>query len=72
MAEAFAPGTPVVLRGLFRRRIWVAQGAMVVSDSPERTVLALVPGSECRVPALWAAVQRGEQVDRNHWDDVVA
>ncbi len=41
MAEAFAPGTPVVLRGLFRRRIWVAQGAMVVSDSPERTVLAL-------------------------------
>lgn len=70
MCAAFAPGTAVAVRGLFRGRVWVAHGATVVSDSPERSILALVPGSSCQVPALWAAAQRGDRTPRNHWDEL--
>jgi predicted RNA-binding protein associated with RNAse of E/G family len=41
------PGDVVAWRGIFRGRIWHVQPTIVVKDSPEEIVLALLPGTEC-------------------------
>ena len=40
------PGDIIVWRGIYRNRVWHVVTMIVVKDSPEEMVLALVPGAE--------------------------
>jgi hypothetical protein len=44
------PGDSVVWRGIYRNRIWHAQTVIVVKDTTEEIVVALLPGTECIAP----------------------
>ena len=50
MTQRRRPGEPVVLRQLFRGRVWSLVSGNVVEDSAERTVLWLPPGAPGRRP----------------------
>lgn len=41
------PGDVILWRGIYRERIWHVQPTILVKDSPEEIVLALLPGTEC-------------------------
>jgi protein associated with RNAse G/E len=41
------PGDVISWRGIFNKRLWHVQPALVVKDSPEEIVLTLLPGTEC-------------------------
>jgi len=44
------PGDSVVWRGIYRNRIWHVQTVIVVKDTTEEIVVALLPGTECIAP----------------------
>lgn len=46
----FAPGEPVVLRELWRGRVFAARPATVLHDGPERIALVVPAGVTCAVP----------------------
>jgi hypothetical protein len=48
--ERFHPGDPIVLRELWRGRVFEARPMVVVQDDPEQTALFLPPGVRCGVP----------------------
>jgi protein associated with RNAse G/E len=50
MDHFWANGESCVLRGIVNRQVWLAQSVIVVKDSPEETVLLLLPGAECAFP----------------------
>ena len=41
------PGEVIVWRGIYRERVWHAQSTIVIQDTPEEIVVALLPGTEC-------------------------
>ncbi len=45
------PGTPVVYRGVWRRKLWWATVVTVVQDDPELTVLYWPAGTPEKLPA---------------------
>jgi protein associated with RNAse G/E len=47
MTEFWKPGEIVAWRGIFNNRVWHVQPTIVVKDSPEETILTLLPGTEC-------------------------
>jgi len=59
------PGDVIVWRGIYRRRIWHAQTVIVVKDSPNEMVLALLPGTECIAPEGYL---QGKQSDKRRWN----
>jgi hypothetical protein len=48
--RSFAPGEPVVLRELWRGRVFAARPATVLHDGPELVVLLVPAGVTCAVP----------------------
>jgi len=50
MTKYWKPGEIISWRGIYRSRVWHAQTVIVVSDAPDETVLALLPGTECMSP----------------------
>ena len=52
-------------RGIYRNRIWYAQTAIVVKDSPAETVLARLPGAERRAEQDYV---RKKKNGRRRWD----
>jgi protein associated with RNAse G/E len=48
MTNFWRPGDIIVWRGIYRNRIWHAVTMIVVKDSPEELVLALLPRAERR------------------------
>lgn len=48
--RSFAPGEPVVLRELWRGRVFAARPATVVRDDPELITLLVPAGVTCAVP----------------------
>jgi predicted RNA-binding protein associated with RNAse of E/G family len=65
MTEFWRPGNMVAWRGIYRNRIWYAQTAIVVKDTPEETVLARLPGAQGRAEQDY--VQR-KRDGRRRWD----
>ena len=59
------PGDVIVWRGIYRRRVWHAQTVIVVKDSPNEMVLALLPGTECIAPEGYL---QGKQSDKRRWN----
>jgi hypothetical protein len=58
-------GEVVALRGIYNQRVWSAQPAIVVKDSPEEAALAILPGTECMVPKGYS---NGKQGSWRRWD----
>lgn len=65
MTHFWKPGDVIAWRGIYRDRIWYAQTAIVVKDTPEETVLARLPGAEGRAEQDY--VQK-KKTGRRRWD----
>lgn len=72
------PGESIVWRGIYRNQVWHAQTVIVVKDTPEEIVVALLPGTECMMPAgyldgkqsskrRWEFKERQWELERLHW-----
>ena len=59
------PGDTLVWRGVYRQRVWHAQTVLVVEDSPNELVVALLPGAECVAPEGYLL---GKQSDKRRWN----
>jgi len=58
------PGDIIVWRGIYRNRVWHAQPVIVVKDTPEELVVALLPGAEGVAPEGYAD---GKDRDKRRW-----
>jgi len=58
------PGDIIVWRGIYRNRVWHAQPVIVVKDTPEETVVALLPGAKGVAPEGYAD---GKDRDKRRW-----
>lgn len=58
------PGDIIVWRGIFRDRVWHAQTVIVVKDTPGESVVALLPGTECRAPEGYL---QGKESNKRRW-----
>lgn len=47
MTNSWKPGDLISWRGIYRERIWHAQTVIIVKDTIEETVIALLTGTEC-------------------------
>jgi predicted RNA-binding protein associated with RNAse of E/G family len=50
MNSHFSPGQTILLRELWRGKIWSAKSAVVVQDKPELTVLSMPMDAPCKYP----------------------
>lgn len=58
-------GDVISWRGLYRERIWHVQPTILVKDSLEEVVLALLPGTECAAEETYPA---GKNNGNRRWD----
>src|ERR1044071_3990831 len=65
MTNLWKPGEGILWRGIFRNRVWHAQSAIVVNDTPQEIVLALLPGAESMVETDFA---RQNKSGKRRWD----
>lgn len=65
MTDIWKPGQIVAWRGIYRNRVWYAQTAIVVKDSPKETVLARLPGAQGMAEQDYA---RRKENGRRRWD----
>ncbi len=63
------PGDSVAFRGIYNQRVWIVESALVVKDSEEETVLALLPGAECMMPEGYVNGKHGERHTWDRWSD---
>jgi protein associated with RNAse G/E len=59
------PGDVIAWRGIYRECVWHAQTVIVVKDSQDETVVALLPGTECMAPEGYL---QGKQSDKRRWN----
>lgn len=62
------PGDHIALRGLYNRRPWYVQSAIVVKDSAQEVVVALLPGAECAAPSEYIHGKHGERQQWDRWE----
>ena len=62
-------GSEVVLRGIYRGRVWHAQSTIVVQDSPTQTLLLLEPGSEWAHSSGYPRWRYGDLSQGGRWDE---
>lgn len=71
MTKFWKPGDHVVRRGIAHNQVWIVHTMTVVEDSPEQTLLLLVPGAPCKIPS--GLVQRKYSGSRDgkrlRWDE---
>jgi hypothetical protein len=65
MTNLWKTGDRLMWRGIYRDRVWYAQTAIVVKDSPDETVLARLPGAEGRAEQDYV---RKKENGRRRWD----
>jgi len=70
------PGDIIVWRGIYRNRVWHAQPVIVVKDTSEEIVVALLPGAEGvapegyldgKKPKWWDFNDKTWQLEKYHW-----
>ena len=59
------PGDVLAWRGIYRKRVWHAQTVIVVKDTLEEIVAALLPGAECVAPEGYLD---GKDGNKRRWD----
>jgi hypothetical protein len=58
-------GDTVAWRAIYNHRVWHANPMILVKDSPDEIVLALLPGTECMAEQDYA---RGKKNEHRRWD----
>lgn len=58
------PGDVIVWRGMYRNKVWHAQTTLVVRDTPQEIVLALLPETECAAPEGYLS---GKRTSKRRW-----
>ena len=58
-------GEAVSWRGIYRERVWHAQTTIVVKDTSDEIVLALLPGTECIAPEGYL---NGKASNKRRWN----
>lgn len=71
MTKIWKPGAHVMHRGIANDRVWLVRPSLVVSDSPRRTLLLLVPGTRCKFPAglITRKYSGPENSNLSRWDE---
>ena len=64
-------GDHVALRGVYNKRVWYIQSALVVQDGPEEVALAILPGAECTAPEGYINGKHGPNRQWDRWEDYV-
>lgn len=59
------PGDVVSWRGIYREHIWHVQPTILIKDSPEEVVSALLPGTECIADENYP---KGKKNGKRRWD----
>ncbi|HEX2993883.1 MAG TPA: DUF402 domain-containing protein [Anaerolineales bacterium] len=59
------PGDVIAWRGIFRNRVWHAMPTFVVKDTPQELVLAVLPGTLCKVEKDYC---RRDKDSKRIWD----
>jgi hypothetical protein len=62
-------GDFVALRGIYNQRPWYVQSAIIIHDTPEESVLLILPGAECYAPSGYINGKHGSDGLWNRWDD---
>lgn len=62
------PGDNIALRGMYNQRPWYIQSALVVRDSPQEVLCALLPGAECAAPSAYIHGKHGESQQWDRWE----
>jgi len=65
MANIWKPDDRIMWRGMYRNQVWHAQTVIVVKDTSEETVVALLPGTECIAPEGYL---KGKKYAQRRWD----
>jgi protein associated with RNAse G/E len=65
MAEAVKPGDIAVWRGMYRNHIWHAIPTIVVKETSQEVVWAILPGAKCMVEEQYLP---GVKDTRRRWD----
>ena len=65
MQKIWKPGDIVAMRGIYDQRVWSAQPAIIIKDSPEEVIFAILPGAECMVPKGYS---NGKHGNWRRWD----
>jgi hypothetical protein len=72
MIKRWMPGEAVALRGIYNNRVWYMQTALVVHDTPEEIVLAVLPGAECSAPVEYIHGKHGALGHYDRWGNYLA
>jgi predicted RNA-binding protein associated with RNAse of E/G family len=59
------PGDVIAWRGIYRQRVWHAQTAIIVKDTSNEMVLALITGAECAAPEGYL---NGKDSNKRRWN----
>jgi protein associated with RNAse G/E len=59
------PGDVIAWRGIYRQRVWHAQTTIVVKDTSDEMVLALITGAECVAPEGYL---NGKDSNKRRWN----
>jgi hypothetical protein len=51
MLQTYQPGERCAIRGIVNNQVWMAQSVIVVKDTPNESILLLLPGAQCALPA---------------------
>ncbi|MBN2116542.1 MAG: DUF402 domain-containing protein [Anaerolineales bacterium] len=65
------PGDNIALRGIYNRRPWYVQSAVMVHDKPEEVALAILPGAECFAPEGYISGKHGPVGQWDRWDEYI-
>jgi protein associated with RNAse G/E len=68
MTGYFNTGEHCILRGIIDNKVWIVQSMIVVEDNKERTVLLLLPGSQCVIPQEYRDWGKTEKANINRWE----
>src|SRR5512136_1474374 len=69
MKNYWEAGKSCVLRGIVNNQVWLAQSVIVVKDAPQETVLLLLPGAQCAIPAGYAGWRNKQLPGETRWQE---
>jgi protein associated with RNAse G/E len=63
-------GDCCALRGIVNNQVWLAQSVIVVKDTPDETILLLLPGAQCAFPVgYWYWRQNDDHSHLTRWQE---
>jgi protein associated with RNAse G/E len=65
MVDFWKPGDVIAWRGIYGNKVWHAQTVIIVKDTPEEIVMALLPGAECVAPEGYL---NGKDSNKRRWN----